>query len=141
MVGFFATSGILTHDASADTGTGVTAWDSLEKAIAALRTGSALAEPSLLVLNPTTWSNIRRIKDGYQRYLVSPDPSTDEVNQAWGVPVLSTTQCPAGKGLLVDTSKFGQVVVREPLSVRVGYANDDLVRNILRTVAEERAWF
>jgi hypothetical protein len=54
------------------------------------------------------------------------------------VDVLVTTQNPPGHGLLLDTSKFGYVGVREPLSMRVGYSGDDLVRNVLRTVAECR---
>jgi hypothetical protein len=41
MTGFCATTGILTHDCATDTGTGETTWDSIEKAIAALRSGSA----------------------------------------------------------------------------------------------------
>lgn len=32
--------------------------------------------------------------------------------------------------------EYGRAVVREPLSMRIGWANDDLVRNILRTVCE-----
>ena len=52
--------------------------------------------------------------------------------------MLSTTACPVGKGLLLDTTRFGYVGVREPLSMRVGYAGDDLTNNILRTVGEER---
>ena len=46
-----------------------------------------------------------------------------------GVPVLVTTQNPAGKGLLLDTSKFGYVAVREAPSMRIGYSGDDLVHN------------
>jgi HK97 family phage major capsid protein len=138
MTGFYATSGILTHDCAADTGTGETVWDSLEKSIAELRSGSALAEPDLAIFHPDDWSTIRRVKDAYSRYLVSPDPSTDQVNEAWGVPVLVTTQNPRGQGLLIDTRKFGQVAVRSPLGMILGYANDDLTRNLLRFVAEER---
>jgi hypothetical protein len=40
--------------------------------------------------------------------------------------------------VLLATGLFGYVGVREPLGMRVGYANDDLVRNILRFVGEER---
>ena len=69
---------------------------------------------------------------------MAPDPSSDEVNQAWGVPVLETVVCPDGEGWLLDTTKFGRLALRESLIVRMGYANDDLVRNILRYVAEER---
>jgi hypothetical protein len=52
--------------------------------------------------------------------------------------VLVTTQLAAGAGVLLDTRKFGRVLVREPLNLRVGYANDDFTKNIVRTVGEER---
>ena len=137
MVGFYNTSGILTFDASTVT-TVPGPWDALERAIATLRTGPALAVPDLLVLNPATWSAIRRQVNTYGQYYVAPDPSTDQVGQAWGVDVLSTTMNPAGKGLLLDTTKLGYVAVRESLSMRIGYSGTDFTQNILRTVAEER---
>jgi HK97 family phage major capsid protein len=139
MTGFYSTTGILTHDASADTGTNVTSLDSVEIAITALRTGSALATADVLVLNPADWSKLRRIKDTQGRFLTQPDPTTDEANSLWGIDVIQTTANPVGKGLLLDSTKAGYVGVREPISVRTGYANDDLVKNILRFVAEERA--
>jgi HK97 family phage major capsid protein len=138
ITGFFSTSGILTHDCSTDTGTNVTVWDSLLVAINALRVGPALAEGNLWVFHPTDWQKIRQVKDAYGRFLVANDPSVDDVNSAWGIPVLETIWCPTTKGLLLDLTKFGYAAVREPLSMRVGYANDDLTRNILRFVGEER---
>ncbi len=42
------------------------------------------------------------------------------------------------KGLLLDTSLCGYVGIREPLSMRVGYANDHLVKYVVRFVGEER---
>lgn len=136
--GFFSTSGILTHDASTDTGTNVTALDSIEKSIAVLRSGAALAEANLLVLHPNTWSALRRTKDTRGRFLATADPTRDEANSLWGVEILPTTQCTAGKGLLLDTNKFGFVVVREAISLRTGTSNDDFVRNLQRWICEER---
>jgi HK97 family phage major capsid protein len=138
LTGLLHTSGILTHDASADTGTNVTALDSVEKSIATLRTGAALAEPDLIVLHPLTWSALRRIKDNQGRFLTAPDPTADEAASIWGMPVLVTTQLAAGAGVLLDTTKFGRVLVREGLSLRTGSNNDDFTHNIVRFVAEER---
>jgi HK97 family phage major capsid protein len=138
MTGFFNTSGILIHDASTDTGTGVTVWDSLNIALNLLRTGPALAVGNLWVFHPTDWNFIRRVKDAYGRFLVSADPSDDQVNQAWGIDVFTDIWCPQGKGLLLDTTKLGFVGVREPLALRVGYSGTDFTQNILRFVGEER---
>lgn len=59
-------------------------------------------------------------------------------NTLWGVPVLVTTQIAEGVGLLIDTNKFGRLLVREPLGIRIGTANDDFTRNLVRFVCEER---
>lgn len=142
MQSFLATPGILTYDASVDTGgsgsTQVSALDSIEKAIAEMRVGPALAVPDLIVLNPTTWSAIRRIKDAYGHFMVQPDPTAGQANELWGIPILQTTQQIPGVGLLLDTTKLGYVAIREPLSMRIGYSDTDFAQNILRTVAEER---
>jgi hypothetical protein len=49
-----------------------------------------------------------------------------------------TTQIAEGVGLLIDTNKFGRLLVREPLGIRMGTANDDFTRNLVRFVCEER---
>ena len=132
--GFIGASGILTFDAT----TATQGIDAIEQAIAAMRVGPSLATPDLIVLNPSDWSGIRRTKDTLGRYLLSADPAEDEADSIWGINVVTTTQCHEGDGLLVDTQKYGRAVVREPLSMRIGWANDDFTRNILRTVCEER---
>jgi HK97 family phage major capsid protein len=136
--GFFNQSGILHHDASTDTGTGVTALDSFEISIQHMRSGPALAEPNLVIMSPTTWSNLRRVKDGFARFLVAPDPTQDETKTLWGLDVLTTIQCPAGQALLIDTTKFGHATIREALTMRVGWDAGDFTANFQRIVIEER---
>jgi hypothetical protein len=46
--------------------------------------------------------------------------------------MLVTTQLTPGVGVPLDSSKFGWMAGREPLSVGAGFTNDDLVRNIYR---------
>ena len=142
--GMTTTTGILTFAA---TGTTLTPqpnnFDDIAGAIAALRTGPALAEPDLLLLNPNTWASIRTQKAaGTGAYFVSPDPSEDQVEQVWGVEVLQSTEITAGDGILLDTQLMGKVAVREPLIMRVGYGvvsgQDDFLSNILSWIAEER---
>jgi HK97 family phage major capsid protein len=106
--------------------------------IAALRVGSSLAEANLLVLHPSTWSALRRLKDTQGRYLVNPDPTASDGQRLWDVPVLVTTTQAAGAGLLLDTTRFGKVLVREGINVSTGTSNDDFSRNITRFVIEER---
>ncbi|EUA11344.1 phage major capsid protein, HK97 family [Mycobacterium kansasii 732] len=135
--GLLNTSGVLTHECGSGT-TPFTPLDDIEIAISELRTGPALARPNLLILHPDTWSAVRRTKDDLGRYLVAADPTADEANTCWGVPVLQTTQIAAGTGVLMDTSKFGRAVVRGPIVVMIGWSGDDFTRNLRRFVAEER---
>lgn len=137
LTGFTSVSGILTHIAGQGT-TPITPLDDIELAITAMRTGPALAEPRVAVFHPDTWSAIRRQKDQLGRYLTSPDPTADEANSIWGVPVVTTTQFTPGDGLLIDTTKFGRVYWRDGLVLLMGYSGSDFTDNVIRFVAEER---
>jgi HK97 family phage major capsid protein len=136
--GLTTTAGILTYPAVGAQEN----FTDIATAIAALRTGPALAEPDLLLLHPDTWAAIRTQKDDMGRFYVSPDPSVDQVEQVFGVDVLQSTEFNKGDGILLDTTLFGRVAVRESLILRVGYGvvsgQSDFLSNILRWIAEER---
>jgi HK97 family phage major capsid protein len=137
LVGFFQTSGILTHDCTADPGS-YTAIDSIEAAITQMRIGTSLSEPGLFITSPQAWAAIRRIKTTTDAYVVG-DPLRSPVSTLWGVPVLITTAMPStSQGLLVDTTKFGRALLREGIVMHQGFANADFVNNIARYVFEER---
>lgn len=131
--GMLKTPGILSYPAGGDT-----SFDDIAGAIAALRTGPALAVPNLLLLHPDSWAAIRTEKNLQGSYYVSSDPSTDQVEQVWGVPVLQSTAFTPGEGVLLDTQLMGKVAIRESMVLRVGFSGDDFVRNIVRSIAEER---
>jgi HK97 family phage major capsid protein len=136
ITGFLSTSGILTHNCSSDPGT-YTAIDSIEASITQLRVGSALAEANLLVLHPSCWASIRRIKTTTNSY-VAGDPMREAISSIWGVPVLITTAITNGLGLLLDTTKFGNALIREGIRMHQGFSGTDFVQNICRYVFEER---
>ncbi|MBX7433779.1 phage major capsid protein [Mycobacterium sp. Y57] len=137
MTGFTATSGVLTHDASLDTGTNETALDSIEKAITALRSGTSLAEANFIVMSPATYSSMRRLKNTYGEFLIG-EPAAVGARQLFGVPVALTTAIADGTAVMLDTTKFGFVAVREGLTVHVGQSGTDFIDNISRFVMEER---
>jgi hypothetical protein len=89
-------------------------------------------------MHPSTWSPVRRTTNTLGDYYVASDPSSGEVDNAWGLPVLTSTQFTAGTAVLVDTAIYGRVVVRESLITRIGYAGSDFTDNVIRFVAEER---
>ena len=81
---------------------------------------------------------MRRTKTTQGQYLTQADPTLGEPTSVWGVPVLTTTQIAAGAGVLMDTKRMGRVYIREPLSLRMGWAANDFTSNIVRWVCEQR---
>lgn len=136
------TPGILTMAATGTTASPPNNFDDIAGAIAALRTGPALATPNLLLLHPNTFANIRTQKDQYARYLATVDPTAETAETIWGVDVLQSTQFTAGEAVLLDTQLMGRAVIRESLILRMGYGVvsgvSDFTFNIVRWVGEER---
>lgn len=136
LTGLTKTSGILTSAVS--TAPAETNIDAIERAVAEMRVGSALAVADVIVMHPTSWSIIRRSKDSYGRYMVAADPTRAEANSLWGIPVVVTTAATVGTVVLLDTAKFGTVYIREGITVQTGASGDDFVHNVARFVVEER---
>lgn len=135
--GWSTQSGVLTHDASADP-SGSTNLDSIELAVNQMRIHSGVfATPTIAITSPTTWSSTRRTKSTTKTYIAG-DPLHEAVTTVWGIPVVTTTACNDGDLFLVDTTKFGSVLVREGISTHMGYSGTGLIDNILTVVAEER---
>lgn len=132
VLGLLNTPGILTRAMGTDT-----ALDAIEQAIADLRSGISKAEPSFIVASPATFSAIRRSKDGYGRYLLSADPSAEQVSQLWGYPVILTTQIADGTALIAN-DQAAQLAVRQAAVVQSDYSGDDFQRNKTSIRAEER---
>ncbi len=132
--GMLNTTGALTRALGTDT-----PLDAVEQSINDLRVGSAFAVADLLVMHPTTRSKLRRQKDGYGRYLINPDPTVDEADALFGIPLVVTTTCPIGTVLVADAGKAAMVYVRQGLSIETTpYNTDDFTHNLTRFRCEER---
>lgn len=96
----------LTRVSPTITGVDETAIDILSKAITDIRMATnAFAEADLIILHPEDWDNIRRIKNTLGSFVLSADRAMDlgEVDNLFGVPVVVTTKCPLGTGIVLDT--------------------------------------
>lgn len=134
MRGILHFSGLQTRSVGTDT-----PLDAVQKAFNDLRTGSSFATPDLVITSPDVLSYLRRQKDDLHRYLLSPDPSTDQVDSLWGVPVVATTKCPAGKLIALDTTKAVQGWVRMGLVIETNrYGTEEWTKNLISFRAEER---
>lgn len=134
LTGILATSGLLTRAVASDT-----TLDAMDQAINDLRVGPSYCEPTLIVLNPSDFSKIRRSKDSQGRYLLNADPSAEEAKNIWGVPVLTTTTMAAGTGLVGNFELGAQAFIRKGLELTVSnQSGTDFTSNLTRWLAEER---
>lgn len=134
LTGILATSGILTRAKATDTGL-----DAIEQAIKDLRVGPSYCAPTLIVAHPTDFSALRRSKDSQLRYLLNANPSEQEAQNIWGIPVLTTTQITAGTALIGNFEIGAQGFVREGFTLTMSNASGtDFTNNMTRWVAEER---
>ena len=139
--GLLHQTGILTRDHTADVTADpdATGLDTMEMAIADLRTGAAFVDPDMIVMHPTTWSKLRRTKDGQGRYILNPDPSSSEANTLWGIPVLPTTTCAVGTSLVANLEKGAQAFQRKGFVIETtNSAGDAFTTNQTLFRAEER---
>jgi len=134
VLGLLAVTGALTRALGTDTGL-----DAVEQSINDLRVGSAFAIADLMITHPTTRSKLRRQKDGQGRYMVNPDPTVDEADSLFGIPLVVTTTCPIGTVVVADARKAAMVYVRQGLSIETTpYNTDDFTHNLTRFRCEER---
>jgi HK97 family phage major capsid protein len=110
MLGILNTSGLSTRAQGSDTPI-----DAIQKAFNDLRTGAAFGTADLVALHPTTWNAIRRQKTTFNSYILSPDPSSGQVESLFGVTVIVNTFIPAGTASIrhhagrprLDTTRHG----------------------------------
>jgi HK97 family phage major capsid protein len=134
MTGILNTSGLLTRPMATDTPI-----DAIQKAFNDLRIGPAFATADLVALHPTTWNAIRRVKNTLGSYILSPDPSTGQVESLFGVTVVQSTKVPAGTGIVFDTSQAVLAWTRLGLTMGVNQFGDtEWVNNTVSFRVEER---
>lgn len=136
MVGLLETPNILEVDR--DT-TNETRLDCVLRAITKLRVESFL-EPTVIITHPNDAFDVKTEKDGQERYMAG-DPLSAPADRLWGFPLLITTSCPEGTGLLGNLAQAGRVFWREPPRFDVhpgGGGKAEFIANKTLVRAEER---
>jgi HK97 family phage major capsid protein len=103
------------------------------------------ARPSAVVMHPNNWQTARLARENSATgtlggYLMGP-PSMVGANTLWGLPVVESEAMPAGTALVGDFSMGCTLFDREQAVVRIGFVNDQFIRNIQTLLAELRAAF
>lgn len=120
-----------TYSASTDTKI-----DRLRRAILQVRIAEYRA--SAIIMNPIDWADIQLLKDGQNRYIWS-DPTINNGQNIWGLPVVDTNAITSGKFLCGAFNIAAQVFDREEASVEVSTEDsDNFRRNLCTILAEER---
>jgi HK97 family phage major capsid protein len=83
----------------------VTEIDVLRSAVMDLRQGPAFAVADLIVLNVMDWDMIQKLKNTLGSYILSADTPNQigNVDNIFGVRVVSTTKMPQGKAIVLDS--------------------------------------
>jgi HK97 family phage major capsid protein len=103
------------------------------------------ARPSAVVMHPNNWQTARLARENSATgtlggYLMGP-PSMVGANTLWGLPVVESEAIPAGTALVGDFSMGCTLFDREQAVIRIGFVNDQFIRNIQTLLAELRAAF
>ena len=121
MTGILATSGLLTRAIGSDT-----RLDAIRKGINDIRVGSSFGVADLIVLHPSTWAQLQLEKSSQGVYLLNPnDPNAiGDIDNVFGVKVVTTTKLAVGTALIFDTSQAVVAWTRYGLTTDVNYYGD-----------------
>ena len=120
LLGMLNTAGTLSRAKGATD----TALDVLEQGITDLRNGPSYCEPDAIIINPNTWSAIRRTKNTLGDYVLG-DPGQTTVSDVWGVPVLQTTQITPGTIVMSNLEIAATALIREGITLNMSNSSDD----------------
>jgi HK97 family phage major capsid protein len=140
IVGLTQTSGITTVAVPGTLPTGANLFDYVISIIDAMRVSKSLAVADKAFVHPATYhALIAQSKDSLGRWLSTPDPTTDIIEQVFGVKVYLSTAVTAGQMVFLDTDRFGFVVLREGLRLlSPGYNASDFSEFLQRWAVIER---
>lgn len=117
--------------------TGDTGLDSISRAKAQLETANFT--PDCVVLHPTDYGTMERLKDANDNYIIG-QPAGALQPMLWSVPVFKSATIAAGKFLIADLASSSALFVRQDALVEMTNSNDtDFVKNLVTIRAELRA--
>lgn len=117
--------------------------DAIYKAMTKIRltgAGNGGATPSHVILNPNDWQEIRLLTTAVGGYMWGP-PMDTAPERIWGLPVVLAEGLTEGTGLVGDFRNYSLLVEKKQMTIKVGYQNDDFIKNQRSIVAEIRVAF
>ena len=125
-------------------GTAATAIDSIFRARTQVRVVGK-SRPTGVVVHPNDWEAMRLARENAATgtlgaYLMGP-PSQIGATTLWGLPVVESEGIPENTALVGDFAMGCMLFDREQSAIRVGYIDQQFVRNMITLLAELRAAF
>lgn len=117
--------------------------DTVLRALVVIATANEPA-PTGIIMNPVNWETMRILREsgsgssGSGTYLMG-SPMMEAATTLWGLPVVVSNRITSGTALVGNFAVGAKLHLREDATVKVGMANDDFTRNIVRVLAEMRA--
>lgn len=113
--------------------------DAVYKAMTKVRvTGQAI--PSAYVSHPNDWQEVKLLRTTDGIYIWG-SPSEMGPDRIWGLPVVLDAGLTEGTGIVGDFQNYSLLAERKGLTIKVGYQNDDFIKNQRSIVAEIRVAF
>lgn len=114
---------------------GDTAIDSINRAKYAIVGADYM--PTGILLNPSNWGAIERLKTTDKAYVVG-DPFGNITPVMWGLPVVASNSMTANKLLVADFNTSYEYAERQTTVIDIGYVNEDFTKNLVTIRAEKR---
>jgi hypothetical protein len=121
LLGLLNTSGVLTRAMSSDT-----PLDAIRKAINDIRVGTSFAAANLILMHPTTLSDLTLQKATTGAYLLNPDDpnAIGDIRSIFGLKVVTNTAIAAGTAVVLD-SNFVYAWTRRGLTIDMNSTGSD----------------
>lgn len=94
--------------------------------------------PTGILLNPSNWGAIERLKDGVNGGYLVGNPFGSITPVMWGLPVVASNSMTANKLFVADFATSYEYAERQTTVIDVGYVNDDFTKNLVTIRAEKR---
>lgn len=93
-----------------------------------------------LAMNPVDWQNVLTLQESTGAYIWSAPSAPTEMPdmRMWGMTVRPVVALDQGTALTGNFRMFSQIWRRQGINSRVAYANDDVLKNLVRIIIEER---
>jgi len=113
--------------------------DAIFKAMTKVRV-TGRARPSAVLIHPNDWAEVQLLRTTDGIYIAG-SPWDSGPSRIWGVPVVVSDAVVEGTAITGDFQNYTLLAERKQMTIKVGYQNDDFIKNQRSIVAEIRVAF